>query len=143
METNYRKVVILRGIPGSGKTTYAKELVSQGFKRVNKDDIRHMINSYSLDNADERLIHIMQDYIIKTLMFFGRNIVIDNTHAKEKYVTELVKTIKEYDKIVNYDYGISIEVIDTPLEDCLVRNSQRENPVFEEVIRKMYRELHS
>lgn len=38
------KLLVLKGLPASGKSTYAKELVNKGWKRVNKDDLRAMID---------------------------------------------------------------------------------------------------
>ena len=51
------KLLILKGLPASGKSTYAKELVSKGWKRVNKDDLRSMIDGgkWSKKNEEMRL----------------------------------------------------------------------------------------
>jgi len=45
-------VTILKGLPGSGKTTWAKEQIAKSpgnYKRINKDDLREM-----LDNSRSR-----------------------------------------------------------------------------------------
>ena len=40
------KLLILKGLPASGKTTEAKRLViEENFKRVSKDDLRAMIDN--------------------------------------------------------------------------------------------------
>lgn len=144
METNDRKVIILRGIPASGKSTLAKEYVSKGYKKVGKDELRRMINGYSLDNADEDMIHSIQYKIIKTFMAFGRNIIVDNTHAKKSYITDLTKDIVAINATIDYDYEIEVVVLDTQLEECLKRNAQRAtDKVPENVIRKMYNQLQS
>ena len=36
---------MLQGLPASGKTKYARELQADGWKRVNKDDLRDMIDN--------------------------------------------------------------------------------------------------
>ena len=36
------KLLCLKGLPASGKSTYAKELESKGWGRTNKDDIRKL-----------------------------------------------------------------------------------------------------
>lgn len=144
METNCRKIIIMRGIPGSGKTTKAKSYVNKGFKKVGKDELRRMINDYSLDNSDENMIQRIQEDVIKNFMTFGRNIVIDNTHARYKYIDSLIKYITAVKSSVDYDYSIEIDFIDTPLDVCLERNSKRGSDVVpESVIRKMYNEIHS
>lgn len=144
METNDRKIICLRGIPASGKSTLAKEYVSKGYKKVGKDELRRMINGYSLDNADEDMIHSIQYKIIKTFMAFGRNIIIDNTHTKKSYITDLTKDIVAINSTVDYDYEIEIVTLDTPLDECLKRNSKRTtDKVPESVIKKMYNQLQS
>lgn len=144
METNDRYIIILRGVPGSGKSTLAKEYVSKGYKKVGKDELRRMINGYSLDNADEDMIHSIQYKIIKTFMAFGRNIIIDNTHTKKSYITDLTKDIVAINSTVDYDYEIEIVTLDTPLDECLKRNSKRTtDKVPESVIKKMYNQLQS
>lgn len=141
METNHRQIFILRGIPGSGKTTFAKNLVSKGFKRISKDDLRTMINSYSLNNSDESMIDVIQEEILKDMIFYGHNIVVDNTHAKQKYLNAILEKIKKYTRVMKWEYEVKIHVIDTPLKECIRRNSLRETPVPEEVIQKMHRQL--
>ena len=42
------KVYITKGLPGSGKSTWAKETVDKypnSYKRINKDDLRAMIDN--------------------------------------------------------------------------------------------------
>ena len=116
--------------------------MDKGFNRVNKDEIRYMINNYKLNNADEKLVHDIQSDVIRDFIEHGRNFVVDNTHTKEKYVKELKELIKGYSESwTEYDYEIKVEVIDTPLDECLRRNALRPEPVFEEVIRRMHRQL--
>lgn len=42
------KLIILQGIPGSGKTTYARQFCKDhdNYVRVNRDDIRNMLGEY-------------------------------------------------------------------------------------------------
>lgn len=143
METNHRQIIILRGVPGSGKSTYAKKLVDNGWNRIGKDELRYMLNNYSMNNADEHTIHTIQYQILQTLIFNGRNIVIDNTHARDEYVHDLKVDIKKFTTGLIYDYEVIVKIIDTPLEECIRRNSLRENPVPEKVIRKMHTSLFS
>ena len=146
METNHREILVFRGVPGSGKSTSAKEYVALGYKKVGKDELRHMINGYSLDNSDENMIHSIQSSIIKTFMKNGKNIVIDNTHCKQSYVNDIEKLVSVQQLWMNvegidYEYKVRQIVFDVPLQVCIDRNALRENPVPEEVIRKMFKQL--
>ena len=134
----------MRGVPGSGKTTKANSYVNKGFKKVGKDELRRMINNYSLDNSDENMVNRIQEDTIRNFMACGKNIVVDNTHAKYSYIDNLVKYITAVKSSSDYDYQIEIDFIDTPLHVCLERNAKRGyDMVPESVIHKMYKEIHS
>ena len=48
VKENKQILLILRGIPCSGKSTYAKEIVRNGkgqWKRINRDDLRAMVDN--------------------------------------------------------------------------------------------------
>lgn len=149
METPDRKIVILRGIPGAGKSTLAKQMVSEGWRRVNKDEIRLMLNGYKMDNSDEKIVEMVQHMAIVGLMNEGRNIVIDNTHAKQKYIDEIVQMVKVHNQETDlkmypepeFHYTIEIKTLETPLEVCIERNAKRERPIPEEVLHTMHKNL--
>jgi predicted kinase len=126
------KLVILRGLPGSGKSTRARELVDTlGYKRVNKDDLRSMIDNGRWSSENEDIINLAQAAIVTMLMEQREPIVVDNTHGAEKQVRRL-KAIAEA-----AEYEVVIEVIDTPIDTCIRRDSTRHASVGENVIRNM------
>lgn len=52
-------VTLTKGLPASGKTTWAKEQIKQnpnGVKRINKDDLREMLDVGLFTGASEKLI---------------------------------------------------------------------------------------
>jgi predicted kinase len=52
------KVILCVGIPASGKTTWAKEQVKNGggkWKRVNKDDLRAMVDCGQFSKSNEKV----------------------------------------------------------------------------------------
>src|SRR5207245_9019847 len=53
---SHMKLLLLKGLPASGKSTYAKELVLKGWKRVNKDDLRAMIDNGKWSHSNEDII---------------------------------------------------------------------------------------
>ena len=52
-----QKIIILKGIPASGKSTFAKEYIqtNPNFRRVNRDELRTMHNGYRLEDKNENL----------------------------------------------------------------------------------------
>lgn len=122
------------GIPGSGKSTVAKKLEAQGFRRFSADDIREELYG----NAN-----IQGDYAKVFGTFFNRletcleleevDIVIDNTNLRYKDRKELRLLANAYRKHTTETW-----FVDVPLKVCLKRNKQRERHVDEEVILKFF-----
>nr|DAV53531.1 MAG TPA: polynucleotide kinase [Caudoviricetes sp.] len=128
------KLLLLRGLPASGKTTFAKELVRNdgNWVRVNKDDLRNMLNGGKWSSGRESLVVLLESRLVRHALKSGKNVVIDNTNfnlAHERRYREIAK---------QYNADFEIKEFDTPLEECIKRDNARPNGVGETVIRKMY-----
>ena len=128
------KVLLLRGLPASGKSTYSKELVSKdhNWVRVNKDDLRAMMNNGEFSGKLEKQVIRTEREIAENALKLGKNVVIDDTNfnpTHEEYFRQLAKT---------YKAEFEVKFFDTPLEVCIERDIKRPNGVGETVIRKMY-----
>ena len=131
------KMLILSGIPASGKSTFAKQFVKEndGWIRINKDDIRRMFGEYWLPKR-ESLVEAAEYSIAKEAIFFGWNIIVDDTNLNPKYI----KVWKELaDK---FEYEIEYKEFKVSLEQALEWDSKRENPVGETVIRGFYKKYY-
>lgn len=127
-----RKLLMLKGLPASGKSTYAKELESKGWARVNKDDIRkEFFPDYTF--KDEKEVVYMEDAEIIAELREGNNVVVDDTNFAPKHQQRLEKIAKEEDA------DFEVLFIDTPLEECIKRNRKRASNVPMEAILNMYR----
>lgn len=128
------RVLILKGLPASGKSTYAKELVSKNHNwvRVNKDDLRTMMNNGEFSGKLEKQIVKTEREIAENALKLGKNVVIDDTNFNP--------THEEYFRDLAIQYGAEFKVkfFDTSLEVCIERDIKRPNGVGETVIRKMY-----
>lgn len=79
-----QKVYWLKGLPACGKSTFAKELVLSGdghIKRVNKDDLRAMIDCGKWSKECEKMIVNIQFQMIETFLMDGYSVVCDNTNS--------------------------------------------------------------
>jgi len=136
------KIVFLKGLIASGKTSYANELVAKGYKRVNKDDLRAMVDNGKWSKKNEEFILLLQERIIRSYMWNAYDIVIDNTNFEEKHLTRLkeIADIKFWDSKTGdwFEYEIEEKFIDTDVEECIRRDKKREKPVGEKVIYQMY-----
>jgi predicted kinase len=114
---------ILIGLPGSGKSTYADTLVSQGWHRVNYDFLRHesgmFPDGYKFSKQNEELVKQIADRQAIAALIDGRNVVIDNTNLSEH-------SVEHWTAIANpFSVVPSIVRFDTPIDECLKRNDQR------------------
>jgi predicted kinase len=84
-------VKCLRGLPGSGKSTYAKRLLTNpDWVRVNRDDLRASVfgGAGVLSHTEENLITKMQRDIAAHALQSGLNVVVDDTNLRNKYLRE-------------------------------------------------------
>ena len=139
-------LIILQGIQGSGKTTWAKNWVKEDPKhrvRFNQDDIRNMFGVYWVPSR-ESLVKTMHNSFLNEAMLEGYDIVLDNMNLNQKTLNEIKEIVEEFNKWISLSqidlhYDIKYQTFfDTPLEECIARDSKRENPIGENVIRNTY-----
>lgn len=121
-EYNMNKLIICRGLPASGKSTWAKEWVMRDPEhrvRINQDDIRLMLGKYWVP-AREPIVSTIQQEAILTAMNFGVDIVIDNTNLNKKVVDDYIKVANKFKYIVEYEDFFNIS-----LGECIRRNEIR------------------
>lgn len=130
------KLIICRGLPASGKSTWAKQWVLEDPEhriRVNQDDIRLMLGKYWVPSREKLVQEIQFDVIVEALSR-GFDVVIDNTNLNKKVLdgfNRLIKTFKDYE--IEYK-----DFFDTPLSVCIERDKNRDLQVTEKVIRGFY-----
>ena len=140
------KVIICQGLPASGKTTWAKKWVNEDSARrvrFNRDDVRNMLGKYWVPSR-EGLINSIYDSFMNEAMLAGYDIVIDNMNLNDKTIKEIQRYVGEFNdwirlSILDIHYDIEFKkFLDVPLETLLERDSKREHPIGEKVIRDLY-----
>lgn len=130
------KMLILQGLPASGKSTYAKEWVNQDPKhrvRINRDTMRLMLNPiYSMNH--ENLVTDILDFALNNILAHNYDVVIDNMNLSKKYVDDLEAKAKE----ANYEIVIK-SFKDVPLDVCIERDSKRELSIGKSVITALHK----
>lgn len=128
------KIIMMKGLPGSGKTTIAKEMYTENTVRVNKDEIRMMMGT-EWSKSNENIVLLARDSIIGGALEQGKNVVVDDTNFAPKHEERLRVLAEQFgaDLVVHY--------VDTPVEECIKRDKLRQNPVGEDVIMNMYRQF--
>jgi len=82
---------IIRGLPGSGKTTFATSWVREdpdNRTRVNRDDLRQMMFGKRADllPAQEALVTAAEQAIVRSSLEAGRDTIVDDMNLRPRYV---------------------------------------------------------
>jgi predicted kinase len=129
-----------KGLPASGKTTWAKEQVkaSKGTcVRINKDDLRAMVDAglWSREN-EERILHTRNKLIITYLEDPRvRTIIVDDTNLAPKHEKSLKQLADKFDAFFRVE-----DFTHVPLNECIQRDAMRSFPVGKKVILDMWRQ---
>jgi len=129
------------GPSGSGKSTRAKQILDRLEKDkvnaviISRDKLREMMFGYTESNVsdyykretiqqDEWSVTQLQHNLVKQYLAENYVVIIDNTHLKEKYLTDLQK------------YGVQIQyhVMEEEKVDCIMNDEDRVRRVGKEVI---------
>jgi predicted kinase len=132
---------IPRGLPASGKTTWAREMLDGpplgSIVRLNRDELRAMMlpTEYRTPKADaETQVSKVQHGPIEALLRADVDVIVDDTNLRIKFVRNLMQLAARA--------GAHSEVVDTFLDvdvdTCIQRDAARPAPVGEEVIRGMH-----
>jgi predicted kinase len=125
-------IVICRGLPASGKTTFALAWVAgspETRSRVNRDTIRqNYFNALWGESVNEMAVGRISENIIENMMRLRRDIVVDDTNLPADRVKPLLELAR------TYMYQVEIREFDVPLEELITRDAAREKKVGAEVI---------
>jgi len=135
-----KEIILMRGLPGSGKSTKAKELVSAGkgrVVRVNKDELRAMLfPGLTWHPKHESLVVNVQKQIVDETNYNGVDVVIiDDTNYNPKIVAMWENLAKMH------TWKFSIHDMGTDVETCIRNDIKRKDDggryVGADVIRNM------
>lgn len=136
-QTHEQELLVLRGIPGSGKSTVARAWVAEnpGWRvRVNRDDIRFQLYGiYSgLLREQEETVTTVQHAQVTAALKAKLSVVIDDTNLR-------AQTLKDWlSKAEKFKIPLRVQDIDTPLEVCIERDRLRDRTVGEDVVRNFH-----
>lgn len=114
------KLLIMRGLPGSGKSTHAKKLVDSGnYIRVNRDLLREMLHNNKWSGKNEGLTVDAERLIFALAISSNKNVVVDDTN--------LNPSVEKMWRDAAKEYGVPCEVLTltTSLEECIKRDAER------------------
>lgn len=129
------RLLITRGLPASGKTTFARKLQPR-VVRVNRDDLRRMLHGERLfaQWAEAQVTHV-QRATVEALLRSRADVIVDDTNLRDKTVRDWAELAAKFGAIFQvYDFT------DVPLEECLRRDAARpdDTRVGAQDIRRMH-----
>lgn len=146
------KIILCRGIQGSGKSTWAKQWVAEDPEhrvRFNNDDIRNMLGPYWVTKR-EILVNVIKRIFLSSAMLLGYDIVIDNMNLSDEEVEYYKEAIEGNNNstgvvpdVIMSHYVLEFKDFKTPLEECIERDAKRPNPIGTEVITSTYNRYKS
>ena len=123
-------IIVTRGLPGSGKTSWCLTYLSLFPKsvRVSRDDLRKGLFNKSgrLSREEENLITKAEDALVIAGLADGNDVLVDATNLPARAVKRFAKLGPVHQQIFN-----------TPPEECIARQAGRDRKVPAEVINGM------
>ena len=118
------KIWITRGLPGSGKSTWAKEMTAL-FKRtviVERDELRYLCTGkyWTGDKELEERVTRLQEGLVRRYIGEGLTVIISDTHLPDR-------SVKRWQKLA-LELNVPVEVKDfrdVPLLKVLSNNQER------------------
>ena len=141
-------LTITRGLPSSGKTTWAKGEVAEsggGMVRINRDDFRVMLfgvagqGYYDCTKEElwsrEKTVTRVQHSAIQAALGLNKDVIVDDTNMPVRRCREL----RSIATMAGADFKVQ-SFADVPLETCLEWNAAR--PEDARVPEKVIRDMH-
>lgn len=128
------ELIVLVGIPASGKTTYAKSLENENTIRLSSDDIREELFGDVGHQGDSTVVFQEMDKRTKVALKSGKSVIYDATNANSRRRIHLIKSVPKdvVKKCVYFTH---------PIGKLCERDFWRDKTVGKEVIMKVYKRL--
>lgn len=132
------ELILLCGIPGAGKSTYADNYVKshENHIRISSDSIRkELYGSESVQECHEKVFSLMQSRTLE-LIKSGASVLYDATNITRKSRSNIINMCQKH-------ADISCHIIWAPIETCIKRDAERERTVGIEIITKMLKRFQA
>lgn len=130
------KLIVLVGLPASGKSTFTKELAEKENAIIlSSDELRNELFNDINDQSDNAKVFEVMNKRAKDFLSQGDNVIYDATNINRKRRIHLIKNELNADENIVYYFN-------TPMSTCVWNDSNRKRMVGYDVIDKMYKTMH-
>ncbi len=136
-----KKIIITKGLPASGKSTWAKEMVAKHpgqYKRINKDELRAMLDASHHNKENEKFVLMVRDWLIVEALRDGKHVIVDDTNLHPKHEQKIRELAKLYTETSGLPIGVEVKFFEIKLEEAIKRDLNRPVSVGERAIRQIY-----
>ena len=141
-----KKLIIMCGPAGAGKTTWVQEHASPGVSaHISRDRIRFEMvhpDDYYFSREDDVYQAFVEQCAQALMSPWVREVYADATHLTKKSRQKLVSDVERH---TNCDFEVRVVVVMPDVEVCIAQNAQRTGRAYvpETVIRNMYNSFQS
>jgi predicted kinase len=128
-----QRIVVLVGLPGSGKSTW---LERQGIVGISSDRIRQVLADDATDQTIHARVFLTMRYLLRHRLAIGRPVsYVDATHLTPEERRPYIQ--------IGRRHGCDVEAVyfDVPLEVCRERNRLRDRVVPDDAMKRMAAKL--
>lgn len=119
---NKNELIVMIGLPSSGKSTYVNKRFLKTHQVICADDIRLALGT-EFNSKTEPFVHAITQTMCRAAMERSLDIVIDSTNVKQEYNKIWLDIVRDY------DYETKAIVLKTPSYKCILRK-EISNPEF-------------
>jgi predicted kinase len=126
------KLILTKGLPASGKTTWAKEYIQKYPETANlcKDDLRLQLGS---TNKREKRVIKVRDLLTEHYFELGYSVIWSDTNLNPVHIKRATELAQQHQaKLVIQDFT------NVSLAECIKRDLVRPNSVGQQAIEQMY-----
>lgn len=127
------KLIMMRGLPASGKSTKAKEIMDKfgGYVRLNRDLMRTMLHFDRFTGRNEGITIDLQVAMAENLLAKGIGVIIDDTNLGDRHLDRWKNIAKKTDS------KFEVMEMKTTMHECVERDYSRKDSVGKHVITNM------
>jgi predicted kinase len=132
------KLIVCQGLPGSGKSFWAKEMMAAKpdfYRRINRDSLRLMLDEGTWGKDREKFIRCAEIMLAEMYLKTKHAVIIDDTNLSQSAMRMWLEFAAAHE--------IKLEIkdfTDVPLETCIKRDQHRHPRVGKKVIMRMWRD---